>query len=151
MLQEDDVVDAVRDWLENDGWTIVSIAHATDRGDDIVARRAGRSLIVEAKGEGSSKQGTSRFGSPFTRNQVGSHVAVAVLRALRVASEGGAIPALAFPGNKHHREAVAKVWPALVKLGVIVFWVGTDNVVEVDGVVAANTSVDQPPSASAQD
>lgn len=150
MLYEDDVVDAVRDWLVDDGWTIVSIAHATDLGDDIVARRAGQSLLVEAKGEGSSKQGTSRFGSSFTRTQVGSHVAVAILRALRVASKGEAIPALAFPGNAHHRELVAKVWPALVKLGVVVFWVGPDNVVEVDGVVAEHTSADQPPPASAQ-
>ena len=42
------------------------------------------------------------------------------------------------------REAVAKVWPALVKLGIVVFWLGTVNVVEVDVVVVADTSADQP-------
>lgn len=82
-LLEDDVVQAVMQHLESDGWSIKSFALAHQHGDDIVATRADQRLIVEAKGAGSSKAGTKRFGQPFTRNQVGSHVSVAILEASR--------------------------------------------------------------------
>lgn len=133
MLYEDDVVEAVCAYLTRGGWTIESSATVLDHGDDIVASRGARRLVVEAKGEGSSQSHTRRFGAPFTSNQVRSHVAVAVLRSLGVYSERGAIPALAFPDNPHHRERVARIWPALAELGVVVFWVASDSAVEVQG------------------
>lgn len=123
-LLEDDVVQAVMQHLESDGWSIESFALAHQHGDDIVATRAGQRLIVEAKGAGSSKSGTKRFGQPFTRNQVGSHVSVAIHRSLKVWSSGVATAAMAFPDNAHHRALVAPVQPALTQLGILVFWVG---------------------------
>lgn len=126
MLYEDDVVDAVLGHLFEDGWTITRFAHAHQHGDDIVASRGDELLVVEAKGEGSSKSHTARFGRPFTRQQASKHVAVAVLRALRVHSEGGAA-AIALPATTFHQEALWQVWPALQRLGITVFWVNTDR------------------------
>lgn len=131
LLYEDDVVDSVKDFLIDDGWTIQSFARATEHGDDIVALRDGVTLVVEAKGEGSSKTHTARYGKPFSRQQVGKHVGVAVLRALRVHSEGTGVPGLAFPATDLHRTEVARVWPALEKLGLVVFWVDDDRRVQV--------------------
>lgn len=125
-LYEDDVVRATMRYLEASGWTVESYALAHQHGDDIVATRDDERLIVEAKGAGSSKEGTHRFGQAFTRNQVGSHVSVAVLRALGVWSGGAALAGLAFPDNAHHRSQVAPVLPALTELGIIVFWVSAD-------------------------
>lgn len=130
MLLEDDVVDAVVEFVVSHGWTVESTAHAHQRGDDVVASKGSLRLLVEAKGAGSSKAGSKRYGQPFTRNQVGSHVGVAVVRALRWASMGGAYPALALPDNPHHRTLVDGIAPALAELGIGLFWVSDGHQVE---------------------
>lgn len=130
MLLEDDVVDAVAGLLIRNGWEIESVAHAHERGDDIVAVKNGVRLLVEAKGAGSSKARTKRYGLPFTGNQVGSHVGVAVVRALRWAAAGDVRPALAFPDNPHHRCQVDPIAPSLDRVGVGVFWVTEDRHVQ---------------------
>lgn len=86
MIYEDQVVAAVVAHLRRDGWNVESTALATQHGDDIVATRHDERLVVEAKGEGSSKAHTKRFGSPFTNQQASVHIAVAVLRSMRVVS-----------------------------------------------------------------
>jgi len=88
MLLEDDVVDAVVAHLVDNGWRINSIAHAHQQGDDIVAVKGQTTLRVEATGAGSSIPGTKRYGSAFTGNQVGTHIGVAVMRALAWVSVG---------------------------------------------------------------
>lgn len=130
-LYEDDVVRAVMRHLEEEGWTINSFALSHQHGDDIVASLGAHRLVIEAKGDGSSKSGTARFGKPFTRNQVKTHVAVAVVRAMRVASSGVASAAVALPGSEFHRTEIDRIAPALQKLGIQVFWVATDHSVEV--------------------
>lgn len=131
VLYEDDVVRAVMRHLELEGWSIDSFALSHEHGDDIVATRRGRRLVVEAKGDGSSKSNTARFGKPFTRNQVKTHVAVAVLRAMRVVSVEEAQAAVALPDSDFHRVEIDRIAPALLKLGVQVFWVASDRSVTV--------------------
>jgi hypothetical protein len=133
MLYEDDVVNAVATYLRADGWTIESIALATQRGDDIVATRGRERLVVEAKGQGSSKPHTRKYGQPFDRGQARNHVAVAVLRSLRVVSEGITAAALALPDDEFHQREVARVVPALSRLGVRVYWVDQDGVARLHG------------------
>lgn len=123
ILTEDDVVDAVCSCLTEHGWSILSRATAMQHGHDIEAERDGARLIVEAKGAGSSKAGTARYGLAFNRNQVFDHVAKAVLKALRVASSGGARAAIALPDNEDHRREVGQVARALTTVNVGVFWV----------------------------
>jgi hypothetical protein len=123
MLREDNVIDAVRELLNRNHWTIESIAYAHQKGDDIVAAKNGARLLVEAKGEGSSKAESRRYGQRFTGNQVGSHVGVAVVRALRWVTQGIARPALAFPDNADHRARVDPITPALAQVGIGIFWV----------------------------
>jgi Holliday junction resolvase-like predicted endonuclease len=101
-LTEDAVVDAVCRKLESAGYTIEQRALATQHGYDIVARKDG-ALIVEAKGAGSSKVGTARYGREFTPNQVLDHFAKAVLKALRIVSACEARAGIAFPDNASHR------------------------------------------------
>jgi len=131
VLYEDDVVNSVVDRLRADGWQIESTALATQHGDDIVATRGEERLIVEAKGEGSSKPHTSRYGKPFNQGQAATHVGVAVLRSLRVVSEGTSKAAIALPDVPSHRREVDRVAAALSKVGVLVFWVEQDGTVTV--------------------
>lgn len=123
-------MDAVCGLLRQHGWTIESVAHAHERGDDIAAAKGGMRLLVEAKGEGSSKEGTRRYGQPFTGDQVGSHVGVAVVRALKWASLGGVRAALALPDNQDHRAKVDAITPALHRIGVGIFWVDSERTVQ---------------------
>lgn len=133
MLTEDDVVLAVCDSLATTGWRIVSRAFATERGDDIVAERQGRLLRVEAKGGGSSKEGTRRFGKEFTLGQCQINVGMAVLRALKVASAGTEDAAVAFPDTSNYRRVVEPVLPALAAASVSVFLVSPDRQVSKHG------------------
>jgi hypothetical protein len=133
MLTEDDVIDAVVDHLTARGWEIVSRCTVAQRGDDLVARRGGEQVVVEAKGAGSSKAGSARFGSTFTSGQVFDHVAKAVLKGLRVASLDEARGAIALPDDLHHRRWVEPVMPALARVDITVLWVGDDRSVTVDG------------------
>lgn len=133
MLHEDDVVSAVVSYLRDDGWKIESTALATQHGDDIVATRDGERLVVEAKGEGSSKSHTKRFGKPFNTGQVSTHIAVAILRSMRVVSEGVSTAAIALPAVNSHRREVHRVAPALSAIGVQVFWVDPEGHVSTQG------------------
>jgi hypothetical protein len=128
---EDEVVSAVVAYLSAEGWTIESTALATQHGDDIVATRNDERIVVEAKGEGSSKTHTSRYGKPFNKGQASTHIGVAVLRSLRVVSQGTSIAAIALPAVDSHRYEVDRIAPALSTVGIWVFWVAQDGGVSV--------------------
>jgi hypothetical protein len=129
MMTENDVVEAVCGELARRGWVIEGRSLTTEHGVDIVATRGSQTLHVEAKGEGSSKEGTARYGQVFTRNQVRSHIAVAVLTALQVVARGQARSAVAFPDNAHHRAVLGHAQEPLARLGVIVFWASLGSVI----------------------
>jgi len=132
MLTEDDVVAAVCEWLRADGYEIRQQLLATQRGFDIVARKDGVGLVIEAKGAGSSKAHTARHGREFDSGQVFSHVAKAVLKALRTVSAGEARGAIALPDNAAHRREIDQVHAALAQAGVVVFWVDEQHRVRVE-------------------
>ncbi len=109
VLYEDDVVDAVCRFLERNDYVVRQSLTSVQRGHDIIADKHGDptwTLYVEAKGEGSSKTTTARYGSSFNSGQVFDHVAKAVLKALRVASWDTTEPAsragIALPENAAH-------------------------------------------------
>ena len=108
------------------GWEIKSSCNTIQRGIDICAERGGVTLAVEAKGGGSSKPGTARYGKPFTTDQKGKHVAVAVLTALCVTSNGQHQAALAFPDDGEHLRLIEEIRPALQRLNIKVYFVGAD-------------------------
>ncbi|GAB3917626.1 hypothetical protein GCM10011575_31200 [Microlunatus endophyticus] len=133
MLLEDDAVDAVAEFITEHGWTIESIAHATEHGDDIVATKGNEVLRVEAKGSGSSRGHSARFGKTFTSGQVHTHVAVAVLRAMTWVSQSQSTrAAMALPDDQAHRSRIERVDASLRRLHIGVFWVTEGRAVSVD-------------------
>ena len=132
MLTEDAVVAAVCRTLEEHGYEIVARALATEHGHDIVAVKDGRRLFVEAKGAGSSKEGTARYGSEFSRNQVFDHVAKAVLKAMRVVTARDGRAGIALPDNPNHRREIGQIRAALHAAGVAVFLVSDAEEVRLD-------------------
>jgi Holliday junction resolvase-like predicted endonuclease len=131
-LTEDRVIDAVCRKLSEDGYTIIQRASAVQHGYDIVARKDGRDLIIEAKGAGSSKSGTARYGMEFNSGQVFDHVAKAVLKAMRIVSSHTARAGVALPDNQSHRREIEQVAAALRDAGVAVFWVNDRDEVRID-------------------
>ncbi len=132
VLTEDEVIDAVQDFLVSKSWRIVRRATAVQRGDDLVAERDGERLVIEAKGAGSSKIGTARYGKTFNKGQVFDHVGKAVLKAMRVVSAGEDRAGIALPGDTAHRAEVAKIRLALDRVGIAVFWVDETHTVAVE-------------------
>jgi hypothetical protein len=127
MLTEDVVIRALREHLAADGWQIVSWSAPDQHGTDLVAVRDGTRLEVEAKGGGSSKPHTARYGQPFSTAQVRVHVGEAVLTALRVVATGTARAAVAFPDTPRHRSQAGPVEQVLHRLGITVYWVREDG------------------------
>jgi Holliday junction resolvase-like predicted endonuclease len=132
VLTEDRVIDAVCQLLAAEGFEIVQRASAIQHGYDIVGRKGGVKVVIEAKGAGSSKAGTARFGMEFNSGQVFDHVAKAVLKAMRIVAAGTARAGVALPDNASHRREVEQVAPALRQAGVGVFWVNERDEVRVD-------------------
>ena len=109
----------------------MSWAAPDQHGTDLVALRDGIRLEVEAKGAGSSKPHTARYGQPFTAAQVKVHVGEAVLKALRVVAAGRARAAVAFPDTPRHRAETGPIEPVLHRLDITVYWVAEDGSVTV--------------------
>jgi hypothetical protein len=126
-LTENEVVEAVAEHLRKAGWEQLRTCNTMQRGIDICAERGGVSLAVEAKGGGSSKPGTAKYGQPFSTGQKRSHVAVALLTALAVASRGKQQAAMAFPGDTGHLELIKEIEPALQRLNIAVYFVAPDK------------------------
>lgn len=124
---EDEVVAAVCDLLEANDYAIARRAKSTDRGLDIVAEGPRGRIVVEAKGEGSSRAGSRRYGEAFTSRQTRNHVGNALLKALRVVSKGDAVAAIALPDTRLHRHEVEQVRIAIERVGIGIFWVQTDT------------------------
>lgn len=129
MLTENDVVDTVAQHLTKDGWTIRQKKTTAQHGIDILAEKNGELLAIEAKGSGSATIGTSRYGQEFTGNQKRSHVAVALLTAVQVVSDGKHRAALAFPDDSEHSRLIARILPTLKTLNIRVFFVRQDRTV----------------------
>lgn len=131
MLTENDVVEATCARLTDCGFTVVNRNSTNDRGIDIVATRDGWTVLVEAKGQTTSKR-SRRQGKEFNRNQTRTHVSVALFTAARLLQES--MPnvqrrrvAIALPDNKHHRDMVQGITQSLRTLDISVIWVGLDG------------------------
>jgi len=134
MLTESDVIKAVCRFLTTHGYRVKQHLSESQTGDDIVAvSPKGKSVMIEAKGETSSKPHTARYGKPFNSGQVLDHVSKAFYRAASYTTKR-VLAGIALPRNEAHMKRVASIQPVLAKLNVEVFWVRPeDGKVEVAG------------------
>jgi CHAT domain-containing protein len=135
MLTENDIVEKVTDFLETKGYRITQSLTTNQQGIDIIAETESEKLFIEAKGETSSVKTSKRFGLPFNKNQIKSHISVALLASMKVISK---IPAdnktkigIALPDTTEQRQVINEIKPALRKLKILIYWV-TDNKVTIE-------------------
>lgn len=134
ILTEDHVVEAVSRYLTDHGFREVRRSLATEQGVDLIVTKDGHELHIEAKGAGSSRSGSSRYGKHFNSGQVMDHVAKAVLKALEVVGAGKHKAGIALPADRLHMSRVARIRPVLDRLQIAVFLVdASGNVVIVSG------------------
>jgi hypothetical protein len=130
VLYEDDVDRAVADWLRSNlPVESIEMSLGDAHGIDVHAVLAGgREVRIEAKGEGSQRLGTRRYGQPFTNNQHESHFSRALRKAL-VERGRGHLAGVALPDLPRLRALQAELPD---DLGVAWFWVRADMTVDPD-------------------
>lgn len=128
-LNENQVVDAVCEYLKREGYAINSQCSTTQQGIDIVASKMGSSgrLLVEAKGGTSSKQGTARYDRGFNRTQTFDRVAKGFFTAAcMIQAHNTDQVALAYPDAEWVRDYLGRIRTILLALRITVFLVKAD-------------------------
>ncbi len=143
LLDENEVVSRIRAFLERDGYSIQSICNTGETGTDICAIHAERDekLVVECKGQTSSKQGTGRYGAEFSTSMVWHSVAQAVYTAMvGLPSQTSVLPsgsrqshrvAIGFPDSPTYRWYVMPIKAKMDLLKITVFMVQNNGTVTV--------------------
>jgi hypothetical protein len=135
MLTENQIVSLLKEHLERKGYEVLKTCGTGDRGIDLIAQRKTHVLYIEAKGETSSKSHSSRFGKPFSTNQIKSHVSRAILTSMiltddKLLSGTKKKVAIALPDNPGHRSLVEKISASLRTLKIKIYWVSALKITE---------------------
>jgi hypothetical protein len=130
VLYEDDVDRAVAAWLKsNMAVESLTMSLGDSHGIDVHAVLAdGKEVRIEAKGEGSQRPGTRRYGQSFTNKQHESHFSRALRKAL-VERGRGHFSGVALPDHPRMRALQAELPD---DLAIAWFWVRADLTVEPD-------------------
>ena len=130
MLTENEIIKKTTKYLEDQGYQILQSLNTNEKGVDIVAEKNGTKIYVEAKGETSSKSNTARYGKPFSKNQVGTHIAVAILAAMKQKDKDKTCNvAIALPHNENHTGIINNIRNSLRKAEIIVYLVGKNDII----------------------
>ena len=133
-MDENEVIDAVCVHLERIGFRVLQRLTTTEQGVDVIAESIDRNrrILVEAKGGTSSREGSNRFGKPYTPSQVFDRCGKGVFTALQLrAQEPGTstTPVLATPDTPVFRRYLGSVVGLTRPLGVAFWLVAPDGVV----------------------
>ena len=120
-MTENEVIAHVTQYLEMIGFTIEQSLSTDQRGIDIIAsHETGVRCLVEAKGGTSSKADSNRYGKPFSRNQVRTHISVALLKCLQLKEQfdDDTIICIALPDDRIHKEILETIKTSVNELGI---------------------------------
>ena len=128
MLDENEIIEAVLRYLEGKGWNITQALNTTEKGVDIIAHNnEGDTILIEAKGATSSREGSARFGKPYLRSQIFDRVSKGLYATVCLRGEHKGNKKikvfLALPDAPVFREFVSKIEESLVTLDIKIFWV----------------------------
>ena len=140
MIYEDFVVNSVAKHLRERNYETLEQANVNKSGIDLVMKQrvTKQAIFVEAKGQGSSKPSSSRFGKEFTESQVFDCVAKAAFKAMETQNRDDFketdISCVAFPLTEKFRRWQGKIRQQLATMHIVTFWVEADGSVQhVDG------------------
>ncbi|MCP5095038.1 MAG: hypothetical protein GY943_05765 [Chloroflexi bacterium] len=132
MLTENDVVNAIKKYLESKGYTVEQALATTQKGIDIIASHSqyGKCLI-EAKGATSAREGSENYGNEFSYSQIKSHIGMAILKSFQTIQKyKDCEVAIALPNNKTHRAVIESICVPIASSGLRIYMVNEDESVE---------------------
>lgn len=131
MLTENNIIELVCRYLEDDGYKINQSLKTTQRGIDIIAFKDGITWKIEAKGATSSKEKSNRYGKGFDKNQVKTHVSVALYAISKLITldddRNNNCYGLALPFDEKHKLIISEIKKVLELIGITIFWVKEDG------------------------
>lgn len=132
LLTENEVIEIMMRYLNEQGYTIEMYATTTQTGIDIEAFKGDQKICIEAKGATSSKKESTRYAKPFNNNQVKNHIGKAIVAALKILNLEckNHISAIALPDNATHKKQINEIQVPLKQLGIKVFFVSKQSVLE---------------------
>ena len=126
---ENAVVSAVCEHLMSSGYQIIHRSTTTEHGIDVIAEHPETKVrvLVEAKGGTSSREGSERFGKPYTQTQVLDRVAKGIYTCLKYRTANPDKKTvrviLALPNSpRSFQEYVNQVLLSLVQAGIEVWY-----------------------------
>ena len=127
MITENDVVNAMVSFLKGKGYEITQALSTDEHRVDIIAKSStGINCFIEAKGGTSSKEGTNRYGKPFNKSQVFTHISVALtksLQAIQNHSQQNFFVGIALPKDQNHFSLIGSINKPLKQIGIKVYFV----------------------------
>jgi hypothetical protein len=130
-MNENQIVEAVCEFIEQQGGVIRQRLTTDEQGVDIIAEFLGEDCYIEAKGATSADPNSARFGMPFTRSQIFDRVSKGFYTAacLRQQHPGNSIVGLALPDTPVFREFALAVEEPANHLRIRFFWVCPEEVI----------------------
>ncbi len=122
-MTEDDVVLALRKWLERDSWS-VNVCTGMMRGIDVDATKGKKRLLIEAKGakRNSALKHTTRL--KFDQGQIRVNLGVAMVKCLEMKRDHpDAQVGIAQPDDPDIRRCIDSLVPKLADLNIKHYWV----------------------------
>ena len=129
-MDENAIVNETCKYLEAQGFVISQRLSTIERGVDIVANdpSSGCTLLVEAKGGTSSREGSARFGKAYTQTQVFDRVAKGVFTCFQLRAKhpdrSQYRVVLAVPDSRWFCSYLEPVVPELKAAGIEAVFVG---------------------------
>lgn len=127
MLTENNIIDAVCKYLNSNGYEIKQSLNTMQQGIDIIATKSNNILKIEAKGATSSKKSSNRYGKVFNRNQVKTHIAMALYAISKFITadkdKKNIKYAFALPCDDNHISVINDIREVINTLNINIFWV----------------------------
>jgi len=128
-MTENEVIEKLIAYLEKEGWFVgENYCLGSKHGIDIKAEKAGKTLIIEAKGAAASKDAANRAREYFDVGQIKTHFGKAIVQVLQYKAENPDCQyAIAHPDDELIKKHIGKLIPFLKHLDIIHFWVSPNG------------------------
>jgi hypothetical protein len=127
---EDEIINILIGHLKNNGWNIDSHCLGQKHGNDIVASKSGKILIIEAKGARAGDNSPTKRRENFDSGQIKTHFGKALVKILdEKYINPKAKYAIAHPEDPDIRKSIGHLIPFLKTLGLKHFWVSSDGTI----------------------
>jgi hypothetical protein len=129
------VIAELKQHLQAGNYLLISECSTIMQGIDLVMKKDSQELWIEAKGSTSSRDGSSRYGKPFTDTQCHVHFSRAFFKACEMRdkarqSQKTVRIAMAFAHTKHYEKYSARTNVTRKELSIGLFWIKDSGIVE---------------------